>query len=91
MEKSNKKSKRVSVKKTPAPAQSTNAEEMALQKGANNSDYLFIGWQGALIQWSISKKKEIKYYGDIMHDDEITALKTTADKKHLFVADYSGE
>jgi len=57
---------------------------MMLEEKTDSSDNLFIGCDdGTLLQWSISQKKVIKDYGKITGC--IDRLKTTADKKHLFV------
>jgi len=67
--------------------QPQNAEEMMLEERVDSSDNLFIGCVGGtLLQWSISEKKVIKEYGEVMISC-ITALRTTADKKHLFISD----
>ena len=73
------------AKKLPPPP----AEQIVISQ-TQVSDHLFIDLgYGRLLQWSIRQKKAIKYYGKIMGND-ITAFKTTANKKNLFIADIVG-
>jgi hypothetical protein len=56
-----------------------------------HSDSLFIGDQyGRLQQTSTRQRKVIKHYGCVM-EGYICSLKTTPDKKHLFVGDTYGD
>ena len=71
-------------KSTPPPAR------QMVMSPPHPSDNLFIGGKdGRLSQVSIRQKKVIKHYGKIMPDN-ILALKTTANKKILFVGDQRG-
>ena len=55
-----------------------------------NSDSLFIGCEPrSLLQWSTRQGKLIKAHREIM-PYEISALRTTADKKHLSIGDNPG-
>jgi hypothetical protein len=47
---------------------------------ADQGHYLFIGGRGKLMQWSVSQKKVIKDYGDIMAG-AIYSMVQTSDKK----------
>ena len=74
-------------KKSPLPPQLANHIVMTQPK---HSDSLFIGDQyGRLQQKSIRQKKAIKNYGWVM-ESGILVLRTTLDKKHLFVCDSNG-
>ncbi len=56
-----------------------------------HSDSLFIGdgW-GRLQQTSTRQRKVIKHYGKMM-ESLICSLKTSPDKKHLYIYDYFGD
>jgi hypothetical protein len=52
-----------------------------------HSDSISIGCKdGKLIQWSIRQRKVIKHYGQVIGEN-ITAISTTPDKKHLILGD----
>jgi WD40 repeat protein len=55
-----------------------------------HSDSFFIGLENnGLLQLSIRQRKVIKHYGQIIYWN-ISTLRTTPDKKHLFVGDSKG-
>jgi hypothetical protein len=53
-------------------------------------DGLFMSCGGGLLfQWSVRQRKVIKGYGQV-HSDKTYIMRTSADKKYLFVTDYLG-
>ena len=73
------------AKKLPPPP----AEQIVISQ-TQVSDHLFIDLgYGRLLQWSIRQKKAIKNYGWVM-ESGILVLRTTLDKKLLFVCDSNG-
>jgi hypothetical protein len=58
-------------------------------KEADLADNLFIGGKGECMQWSVSKGKVIKQYGN-MKAGAIFSMVQTSSKNYLFVSDWNG-
>lgn len=67
--------------------QRQNLEE--IMDGADLADNLFIGGEGKIIVWSVSKKVILKEYTDTLAGN-VDSMVLTSDKKYLFVSDDDG-